>query len=201
MWEHIANLTPIVGGPEPTCLLSPRQGWEMTFPISPPDFGGWGGAGRSARRGRALSHRLGGTDGCSAAGRQSRCTDLGRRLGTTTASAQGHLEKHNKGDGEEEEEEGDTFILLGYSSSFPIQRLVQRQRHWHEQRQRWPSPQHLSCLPKGWGHPLVLMAACLESADPRREGEAPDKWVKLEDPQGKEPKRRFSLEGTNITKA
>lgn len=135
MWEHIVNLTPIVGGPKPTWLLSPRQGWEMTFPVSPrPDLGGWGGWGgvdRSAGQDRAVSHRLGGTDGCSVPGRQSRCTDLGRRLGTTTASAQSHLEKRNKEDGEEEEE-GDTFILLGSPSLSPAQRLVQRQHHWHE---------------------------------------------------------------------
>jgi len=75
------------------------------FPL-PLIWGAWEGEGKSARRGQAVSHRLGRTDGRSAPGRQSRCTDLGRRLGTNTASAQGHLEKHNKGDKEEEEEEG-----------------------------------------------------------------------------------------------
>ena len=86
-------------------------------PEFPPLILGPGGGGKSTRQDWAVSHRLSGTDGRSAPGRQSQCTDLGRRLGTTTTSAQGHLEKHNKGDGEEEEEEeGDAFILLGYPS-------------------------------------------------------------------------------------
>lgn len=164
-----------------------------------PDFGGWRGS-RSACQGWAVSHWLGRTDGCSALGRQSRCTDLGRHLGTNNCLCQGPPGEHNKGDGEKEEEEGDAFILLGYPSSSP--------KGWFKgsiigmSRGKGGQAHNTSpAFPRDGANPWSSRLPVWRLQTPKKERGAPDKWVKLEGPQRKESKWRFISEGTNITKA
>lgn len=162
-------MTPIVRGPEPTWLLSLGQGRDMPFPLAPSSKlrpgGRGGGTGTLARTGLSPTGSAGQMDALRR-GVRADALIWADVLAQQLLLPRGHLEKHNKGDGEEEEEEeGDAFILFGSPSSFP--------KGWFKgsvvgtSRGRGGQARSLSCLPKGWGHPLhppALKAACLEGA-------------------------------------